>query len=79
MKNLHRLVNTTAAEELKEDLLEDDDSKRKMKSLDAVTANQIFKIFGVDDPNCDESGDGKLTGLELRCLNKIWKYYIPNE
>ncbi len=48
-----------------------------MTSLDALTANQIFGIFDLEDPECDQSGDGFLTGLELKCLNKLWKYYVP--
>ena len=50
-----------------------------MKILDAVTANQIFGIFGLKDPDCDSNDDGYLVGLELKCLNKIWKYYIPDD
>ena len=28
-------------------------------------------------PKCDKNGDGVVSGLELKCFNKIWKYYIP--
>lgn len=28
-------------------------------------------------PKCDLNGDGIISGHELKCFNKIWRYYIP--
>ncbi len=63
---------------MKADLNEADDSKRKLKSIEALTANQIFGILKISDPKCDENGDGYVKGKELHCLNLIWKAYVPH-
>lgn len=47
-----------------------------MKIIDAVTVNQIFGIFQLSDPGCDSNQDGYVIDEELKCLNKIWKYYV---
>lgn len=61
------------------DLFEDDDGDRVLTSIDVVSANEIFKIFNIKPPICDKDGNGIVKGLELKCFNKIWKYYIPND
>lgn len=48
-----------------------------MTQIDVVTVNQIFSMLSISDPNCDRNGDGWISGSELKCLNKIWKFYVP--
>ena len=79
LDNLDKISNKTAAEQLKKDLQEPDNDKRTMTEIDTKSANEIFQIFDLKYPNCDKSDDGFLRGFQLKCLNKIWKYYVPND
>jgi hypothetical protein len=62
-----------------EDLFQDNDSKRVLTSIDPQTANEIFAIFNLKPPLCDKDHNGVVEGKELKCFNKIWKYYIPGD
>ena len=79
LQNIDKIANKTAANLLKNDLQKTDKSSYEMKSIDSLTANQIFGIFDLEDPVCDENHDGILSELELKCLNKIWQYYVPKD
>ena len=48
-----------------------------MMTIDVITANQIFSLLQIKDPGCDKNQDKVLSHSELKCLNKIWKYYLP--
>jgi hypothetical protein len=74
---LPTFTNQTTANALKADLNEADDKKRKLVSIDVATVAQIWTLFGLKDPNCDTNKDGQIAGDELKCLNKLWKYYVP--
>lgn len=54
-----------------------DDSKRTLKSIDTASVNQIFSLFKIQDPGCDKDSNGLVEGDELKCLGKLWKYYLP--
>jgi hypothetical protein len=62
-----------------EDLFQDEDSKRVLTSIDRQSANEIFGIFNLKPPVCDKNNNGVIEERELKCFNKIWKYYIPGE
>lgn len=78
LQNIGSITNIEEAQALKNDLNEPDDSNRKLKSIEALTANQIFGILRIKDPKCDKNGDGFVKGDELKCLNIIWKAYLPH-
>jgi hypothetical protein len=59
---LNQITNKGAAQALKEDLNQSDDSKRTLNSIDIITAGQIFKIFGLKDPGCDQNNNGEVEG-----------------
>ena len=63
--------------QFKSDLLETDDSKRKLKSIDNLSASQLFTILKIKNPGCDANNDKVIDGEELKCLNIIWKSYVP--
>lgn len=65
------------AQKLQADLNQNDDSKRSLTELSSLSANQLFTILGLDDPNCDANGDKVINGNELKCLNYAWKAYLP--
>ena len=64
-------------EKLKNDLEEEDDSKRVLMEIDVTSARQIFTIMKMPDPDCDTDDDGFIRDLELKCFNIIWKTYVP--
>lgn len=74
---LPTLANQATAATLREDLGNVDSSKHKLKDIDVASVAQIFTYFGLKDPNCDTNKNGKIDGDELKCLNKIWRYYLP--
>lgn len=76
--NIDKFANQDTALKLKADLEEPDAKKRTLEALDTATANQVFSLFGLQDPGCDKSGNGLIEGDELKCLNKIWKYFVPS-
>ena len=78
LQNIGSITNREEANALKNDLNEPDDSNRKLKSIEALTANQIFGILKIKDPKCDQNGDGFVKGDELKCLNVIWKTFLPH-
>ncbi len=71
------LANRQTANSLQTDLNEADDKKRTLNSIDSISVNQIFSYFGLKDPGCDADNNGVVEKDELKCLNKIWKYYVP--
>ena len=77
MANIGGFANRDFADKLKADLNEGDDSKRSLKEIDAVSAQQLFAIFKIANPNCDANGDNNINGDELKCLNIIWKSFVP--
>jgi len=70
-------TNQTTAQALQADLKQADDSKRTLTAIDTLTVGQIWSLFGLRDPGCDLNKDGYVSGDELKCLNKLWKYYVP--
>ena len=77
LANIGRFADQTFAKQLEADLNEADDSKRKLKELTPLSANQLFSVLGLDDPDCDANDDGVIKGDELKCLNFAWKAYLP--
>ena len=77
LANLGKLSNQDYAKKLKADLEQEDDDERDLREIDPTTASQIFGILKVHDPQCDENGDGRIKGDELKCLNFAWKAYLP--
>jgi hypothetical protein len=77
MDNIQKIANPSVVTALTADAAIADDSKRTLKEIDTASANQIFSIFGVKDPGCDKNNDGIIKGDELKCLGKIWKYFVP--
>lgn len=77
LASLKGFADQTFASQLEADLNNNDDSKRTLKELSPVSANQLFTALGLDDPNCDANGDGVIKGDELKCLNFAWKAYLP--
>lgn len=71
------ISNKTFSELLLADIFTDKDKNRKLKEIDIKSAQEIFKIFNLKMPNCDINGDGIVSEHELKCFNKIWRYYIP--
>ena len=71
------LTNQTTAQALKADLEQSDASKMSLKEIDVGSVSQIFSKFGLKDPSCDKDGNGKVSGDELKCLGKLWKYFLP--
>jgi hypothetical protein len=74
---LDRLANQTTADQLRVDLAQADNKKRTLSSIDVLTANQIFSLFGLNDPGCDKDSNGYIEKDELTCLNRLWKCYVP--
>lgn len=74
---MERLANQTTADQLRADLGQTDDKKRTLTSIDVLSANQIFSLFGLNDPGCDKDNNGFIEKDELKCLNRLWKCYIP--
>lgn len=72
-----QFADTTFRDQLVADLNQADDSKRTLKEVSALSANQLFTILGVYDPGCDKNNDGKINGDELKCLNFAWKSFLP--
>lgn len=52
--------------------------QRTLKIIDVVSANQVFSLFGLNDPNCDKNGNKYLEEEELKCFAKIWKSFVPS-
>ena len=75
--NLEYFTNVDFRLQFKSDLLEPNDSKRKLKSIDSLSASQLFTILKIKDPGCDANNDKVIEGDELKCLNIIWKSYVP--
>ncbi len=46
-------------------------------AIDVASVAQIFTAFGVKTPDCDADKNGKIEKDELKCLGKLWKYYVP--
>lgn len=62
LANIGKISNTEEADALKADLNAESDEDRKLKSIEALTANQIFGILKISDPKCDQNGDGYVKG-----------------
>lgn len=77
LASLNKFANQEVANSLKNDLNTADDSKRTLTKIDNLSANQLFSIFELKDPNCDKNNDGFVTGDELGCLSKIRKNFVP--
>lgn len=77
MDNISGFADQKFAADLKADLNQEDDDKRKLTELSAVSANQLFSVLKLDDPKCDANEDGVIKGDELKCLNYAWKAYLP--
>ena len=78
LNNLDRITDTNERALLRSDLNTDNDDDRKMKSISAESASQIFQFLKIKDPRCDHNHDGMIKGDELKCLNIIWKTYLPH-
>lgn len=50
------------ANKLKDDLNKNDDGSRQLKEISTLSANQLFSILGLDDPQCDKNGDKVING-----------------
>ena len=48
-----------------------------MKEISLTSVGEIFKHFGLKTPDCDKNKNSKVDGDELKCLGKLWKYYVP--
>jgi hypothetical protein len=75
LKLIPNLTNTTAAAELKHDLL--NPTNQTMTTIDDTTWAQIRTYFGIPNPNCDTTHKGYISGSELTCLGILWKYFVP--
>lgn len=64
-------------EQFQKDLNEKDDSKRVLKSIGVISADEMFDILNLPNPQCDADGNYIIEGDELKCLNYIWMAYIP--
>lgn len=73
------ISNQTLSKLLLNDIFTDDDAERSLKEIDVTSASEIFAIFNLKAPVCDKNGDGVVKDIELKCFNKIWKYYLPND
>lgn len=58
LNNIGDFSDKNFAKMLEQDLKESDDSKRQLKKLTNVSANQLFGILGLADPRCDHDGNG---------------------
>lgn len=77
MSNSNLFVDTQFRDQLVNDLNNSDDSKRSLKEISALSANQLFTVLGLYDPGCDKDNNGVIKGDELKCLNFAWKSFIP--
>jgi hypothetical protein len=77
LANIPKFANQASAVALEADLQQQNDKKRAMNGIDIVTVNQLFSLFRLKDPGCDKDNNGMIEKEELKCLNKIWKYYVP--
>ena len=57
LTNIDRFTNAEFREQFKKDLNESDDSKRKLVSIDVLSADQLFSILNLPNPKCDKNGD----------------------
>lgn len=62
MANLNSFSNEDFRNKLESDLYENNDSKRQLKSIDVLSAKQLFTIMKIDDPECDHNKDGEING-----------------
>ena len=77
MSNINSFSDRTFANQLQADLNNNDDRSRQLKEISSLSANQVFTILGLNDPNCDKNGDKIINGNELKCLNFAWKAFVP--
>lgn len=77
MANIGNFADEDFAKKLESDLKTDDDSDRKLVEISTLSANQLFTVLKVNDPNCDANDDGVIKGDELKCLNYAWKAFLP--
>lgn len=77
MSSISLFADQGFAQKLQADLNQNDDGKRSLTEISKVSANQLFTILGLADPNCDTNGDNVINGNELKCLNFAWKAYLP--
>lgn len=78
LANIGKISNESERNQLKSDLNTDDDGERKLMQISAQTASQIFEILQIKDPHCDTDHNGVIKGDEVKCLNIIWKAYLPH-
>ena len=74
LKLIPSLTNKTAASELNHDLL--NPTNQTMTGIDTTTWGEIRTYFGIPNPNCTAPG-GYISGVDLTCLNILWKYFTP--
>ena len=79
VQQIEKISNQTLSKALLADLFQENDGKRNLKSIDTTSAQQIFAIFNLKAPQCDKDRNGAIEGRELKCFNKIWKYFIPDD
>jgi hypothetical protein len=79
VQNISLISNQTLSKLLLNDIFTDDDAERSLTEIDATSASEVFIIFNLKPPVCDKNGDGVVKDIELKCFNKIWKYYLPND
>jgi len=77
LSNINSFSDRTFANQLQADLNNNDDRSRQLKEISSLSANQVFTILGLNDPNCDKNGDKIINGNELKCLNFAWKAFVP--
>jgi hypothetical protein len=63
------ITNQTLSRLLLADVFQDEDKDRTLTSIDVKSCDEIFLIFNLKPPLCDENGDGVVEGIELKCLN----------
>jgi hypothetical protein len=77
ISNKQSLTDKKFADALVSDLNTDKDENRKLKEIDITSATQLLGMFNVNSHKCVAGRDGKVRGEGLKCLNVIWKRYVP--
>ena len=62
LSNLNIFTNSNFREALKKDLMQDDDNKRELTTIDVISAEELFKILKVYNPGCDANGNYVIEG-----------------
>ena len=57
LQNIDQFSDKKFRDQFEKDLMEDDDSKRVLKSISEENVKLIFLILKVKNPGCDEDGN----------------------